>query len=152
MIASFVISCKLQAEVYLAPDAVVGCETVSVNQAKALYDKQATFIDVRTMKSWKLGHIPSAVHMDLVKTFSVETLNMHVPNLEQEIVIYCNGPRCLRSSIAAAKAVSWGYRNVYYFREGYPAWEDANHPVVAEGNLVEESEREEDNLLNFSTM
>ncbi len=47
---------------------------------------------------------------------------------DEEVVIYCQGPRCLRSSKAAGKAVSWGFTKVYYFRGGFPAWKIAEYP------------------------
>jgi rhodanese-related sulfurtransferase len=48
---------------------------------------------------------------------------------DEPIVIYCNGASCMRSSKATAKAVSWGYTKVYYYRDGFPAWKAASLPV-----------------------
>jgi rhodanese-related sulfurtransferase len=35
----------------------------------------------------------------------------------------------MRSSNASKKAVEWGYKNVYYFRLGFPAWKAAGYPA-----------------------
>ena len=48
---------------------------------------------------------------------------------EDAVVFYCNGAKCGRSAKCAAKAVSWGYSKVYYFRAGMPAWKAAGYPV-----------------------
>lgn len=118
-----------------SPIKVPGSVTVNVDDAKQLFDNGATFIDVRSIHSWKRGRIPKSVHMDLLNNFSEGKLNSNAKK-ENAIVIYCNGPRCLRSSIASAKAIKWGYEEVYYFRDGFPAWERADYPVISVGNIV----------------
>jgi rhodanese-related sulfurtransferase len=82
---------------------------------------------LRRSALWSLGYIPGAVHLDSDDAFGEESLSAVVAR-EQEVVIYCMGPRCLRSSQACAKAVSWGFTQVFYFREGFPAWKAAGYP------------------------
>ena len=105
-----------------------GATSVSAAEAKALFDKGVIFVDVRSDKDWGAGRIPDAVHIELKKVLNEETMGKEVKK-DQEVVIYCNGPSCLRSSKACVKAVGWGYKKVYYFREGYPAWKSAGYPV-----------------------
>jgi len=112
----------------VSPMSVAGAETVDVDKAKALFDQGALFIDVRSDKDWNAGRIPDAVHLELKKVFSEETLGAEAGKGDP-VVFYCNGENCLRSSDAAKKAVSWGYTNVYYFRDGFPAWKAAGYPV-----------------------
>ena len=111
-----------------SPTTVAGATTIDAAKAKALFDKEVAFIDVRSNKDWNAGRIPGAVHIELKKVYSEATLGKEVKK-DQEVVIYCNGPSCHRSSKAAAKAVKWGYKKVYYFRTGYPAWKGAGYPV-----------------------
>ncbi len=122
---------------HLAPMDVPGSKTVSVDEAKTLFDEGAFFLDVRSEKSWKRGRIPKAIHLDLLKGFSENSLHSSIGSKGANIVIYCNGPRCLRSSIASAKAIEWGYKNIYYFRDGFPGWVHADYPVVSVGNIVQ---------------
>ena len=42
---------------------------------------------------------------------------------ELPLVIYCDSEVCPRGALAAALAVEWGYEQVFYFREGYFAWQ-----------------------------
>ena len=45
----------------------------------------------------------------------------------------------MRASLGVGKAVSWGYENVYYFRDGFIGWRAAGHPVdiVQPGEIIE---------------
>jgi len=110
----------------VSPEAVKGATTVDATKAKSLYDKGVLFVDVRSDKDWAAGRIPKAVHIELKKKFSPESLAKNAKKSDI-IVIYCNGPSCLRSSQASAKAVEWGYSKVFYFREGLPAWKVAGY-------------------------
>lgn len=111
-----------------SPMAVSGATTVGAQEAKALFDKGTVFVDVRNGKDWGAGRVPGAMHMDLSSAFTDGAL-LKVVKKDQDMVLYCNGPSCMRSSEASAKAVQWGFKKVYYFRDGFPAWKSAGYPV-----------------------
>jgi rhodanese-related sulfurtransferase len=111
-----------------SPETIAGAKTIDVAEAKSLFDNGTAFIDVRSDKDWAAGRIPDAVHMELKKVFSAETLGNEVKK-DEAVVFYCNGTSCMRSSKASETAVEWGYSNVYYFRLGYPAWKAAGYPT-----------------------
>ena len=111
-----------------SPTKVSGATTVNAQKAKQLFDKGVVFIDVRKDKDYAAGRVPDAVHIELKKVYSKDTLGKHVKS-DQAVVIYCNGHSCTRSAKAAEKAVSWGYKNVYYFRDGFPSWKKNGYPV-----------------------
>jgi len=100
----------------------------ALKKAKALFDKGAVFVDSRTDKDWGAGRIPGAVHLELSKGFTEASLGAKAKK-DQDVVMYCNGVSCLRSSEAAAKAVGWGYKKVHYYRLGFPDWKAAGYPV-----------------------
>ena len=112
----------------ISPTTVDGAKTVNAAEAKALFDKGAIFVDTRKSKDWDAGRIPDAIHLDVKKKLSEETLGKEVKKGDS-VVMYCNGHGCMRSSKATAMAVGWGYSNVYYFRDGFPAWKAAGYPV-----------------------
>lgn len=112
----------------LSPATIDGATTVTATKAKALFDKGITFVDVRKDKDWDAGRIPDAVHINLKNGYSDESLSKAVKK-DQEVVIYCNGPKCMRSSKASAMAVGWGFSKVFYFRGGLPAWKAAGYPA-----------------------
>jgi len=110
------------------PESVAGSTTVDAAQAKSLFDNEAAFVDLRKENMWNSGRIPGAIWLDFKMAFSAEALAAEVGK-EEKVVFYCSGVRCPRSSKAATKAVKWGYSQVYYFRDGFPAWKNANYPV-----------------------
>jgi rhodanese-related sulfurtransferase len=45
----------------------------------------------------------------------------------------------MRASLAVGKAVSWGYTDTYYFRDGFIGWRANGFPVttVKPGDVIE---------------
>lgn len=113
---------------YVSPETVRGATTIDTAQAKTLFDRGAIFIDVRNHADWEAGRIPGAIHLELNKVFTEASLSA-VARPDQEVVMYCNGTKCPRSSQAAASAVSWGFARVYYYRLGLPDWQGSGYPV-----------------------
>lgn len=111
-----------------SPESIAGATSIDAAKAKDLFDIGTLFVDVRSDKDWAAGRIPDAVHFELKKVFSEETLAKEAKKSDA-VVIYCNGHSCHRSAKACTKAVAWGYSNVYYFRDGFPAWKAAGYPV-----------------------
>jgi rhodanese-related sulfurtransferase len=111
-----------------SPMSIEGATAVNASEAKALFDKGVKFIDVRKDSDWDAGRIPGAVHIELKKKLSTETLGKSVGK-DQEVVIYCNGAKCLRAAKGCTKAVAWGFSKVHYFRDGFPGWSKAGFPV-----------------------
>ncbi len=111
-----------------SPETIPGATTVDTAKAKVLFDKGVTFVDVRKNSDWEAGRVPGAKHIELKKKLSEASLSAVVKK-DQEVVLYCNGASCMRSSKASKKAVSWGFTKVYYYRGGFPAWKAAGNPV-----------------------
>lgn len=111
-----------------SPLTVEGATTVDAAAAKALFEKGVTFVDVRSIDLWEAGRVPGAKHLELFTAFNKDAL-AKIAAKDKEVVIYCAGPGCKRSSKACVKAVDWGYTKVYYFRGGYPAWRTAGYPT-----------------------
>ncbi|MGV6827140.1 MAG: rhodanese-like domain-containing protein [bacterium] len=114
---------------YQSPQNVAGATTVDVQQAKQLFDKGVTFIDVRNPRLFQRKHIPNAHHLDLKEGFSEKAL-LDIISKEQPMVVYCSGTKCSRSSKAASLAISWGFTQVYYYRGGIIDWKAAGYPMV----------------------
>jgi rhodanese-related sulfurtransferase len=110
------------------PTSVPGATTVDAAAAKQLFDAEAAFVDLRKENVWNSGRIPGAIWLDFKKSFTEETLAAEVDK-DEKLVFYCSGVRCPRSAKASTKALAWGYSDVYYFRDGFPAWKSAGYPV-----------------------
>lgn len=111
-----------------APASVAGAKTVGVAEAKALYDKKALFVDARNNSDWEGGRVAGAVHLELKSGLTKESLAKHAKPGDP-IVFYCNGVKCMVSANAIEKVKPWGYTNLFYLREGFPAWKAAKYPV-----------------------
>lgn len=122
-----------------APDAVFGAQTVSLADAKQLYDAGAVFIDVRDPGAWSLGHIAGAINLDVsASEFAVLYLSEELDR-STPLVFYTSSTLNINSAMASFFASNWGYSNVYYFRDGYYSWMAADMPVelkLAGRNLV----------------
>ena len=113
-----------------SPLEVEGATTITVEQAKELYDSGVAFIDVRNPRLYARRHVPGAHHLDLKDAFTEQSLSQ-VVSRDQPLVIYCSGAKCSRSSRASEQAVSWGFEKVHYFRGGMSDWMNAGLPLAA---------------------
>ena len=112
----------------VSPMEIPGAKTVTAEQAKALFDDGALFLDVRKNSDWDAGRVPEAEHLELKKVFTEASFS-EIAKKDEAVVIYCNGEKCLRSSKAVIQAIEWGFSNLYYFRDGFPAWKSAGYPT-----------------------
>ena len=106
----------------ISPEHVDGAKTINTEEAKRLFDQGVIFLDVRSNRDWEAGRIPGSKHLELKKVYNQDSLST-VASQSDKLVIYCNSSGCMRSSKACKKAVEWGYKNVYYYRLGYPQWQ-----------------------------
>jgi rhodanese-related sulfurtransferase len=111
-----------------SPLAIEGAETIDTDTARSLFDQEVAFVDVRKDSDWDAGRVPGAIHLDIKSAYSEDSLVSEVKK-DETVVIYCNGASCMRSSDASKMAVNWGFSNVKYYRDGFPAWKAAGNPV-----------------------
>jgi len=116
---------------YRSPLHAEGATTISVDEAKWMFDEGAVFIDVRNPRFFARRHVPGAHHLDMKDGFTQQTLAA-VARKDRPIVIYSSGIKCGRAHKASVLAVSWGYQKVYYFRGGIVDWKDVNFPMESE--------------------
>ncbi|MEO5343946.1 MAG: rhodanese-like domain-containing protein [Gammaproteobacteria bacterium SHHR-1] len=113
-----------------APEAVAGASLVDAERvielAQGLPD--LLILDSRRGNEYAMGHIEGALNI-LDTELTEQRLAELTQDKDHPLLFYCNGPRCLRSSNAAAKAVSWGYRQVYWFRGGWMSWTEKQYPI-----------------------
>jgi PQQ-dependent catabolism-associated CXXCW motif protein len=71
-----------------------------------------------------LGEVPLPVDDFFRQRLSAATDN----HLARPVVVYCHR-QCWLSWNAAKRAISYGYRNVYWFRDGVEGWKAAGYPT-----------------------
>jgi rhodanese-related sulfurtransferase len=107
---------------------VTGATTIDLKNAKTLHDRGVKFVDVRPVKGFSSGHVPGAFNLDVATELSRDSLS-RIVSKDEEFVLSCHGKTCPDSAYASAKALIWGFKRVYYFSAGFPAWEEAGYPV-----------------------
>lgn len=123
-------SLSAQAEKPTAPEQIEGATNLSAEQVidLILAQPELVIIDARKQEEFAKGHIENAISL-LDTKMSEQALAQHVPNKANPVLFYCNGKRCMRSTNAANKALSWGYSKVYWFRGGWGEWREKQLPV-----------------------
>ena len=101
---------------------------IDAEQARQLHEQGAVFIDVRLESLYQDGHVPGAINLTWGRGYSERRL-AEVAQPDEVLVIYCYGIACDISMRATEQARAWGYREVYHFMKGFPAWQAAGLPV-----------------------
>ncbi|MEA3213771.1 MAG: hypothetical protein QOE70_6828 [Chthoniobacter sp.] len=96
---------------------------ISIKELKsAIEAKKVTVIDVNGSRSYKSGHIPTAVDFDAKRAELAKLLPEDKGAL---VVAYCGGPTCGAYAAAAKAAKELGYTNVKHLSAGISGWMDA---------------------------
>lgn len=98
---------------------------VSLAQIKKLMDEKADvlLVDSRPERVFGQGSIPGAINISDSK-FDAEKGKLPASK-DTTLIFFCGGLKCPLSSSSALKARALGYKNVFVFPEGYPAWQAA---------------------------
>ena len=115
------------------PPALNGANVVSAEEVKALQATGAVIVDNRIASEFSDGHIKGAINIpyreksDKSVTFDMsqdEFATSKLPsNTATALVFYCNGPSCWKGYKASVAAMKAGYKNINWFRDGFPAWQ-----------------------------
>ena len=126
---------------------VKGATTIDVHTAKSLHDRRVTFVDARSEQIRNNdGWIPRSVSLPESRSKTpnnrrlTEKTLMNTLDKSDEAVFYgVVGGAGEDSAFASAKALNWGYQNVFYFAGefvpdavdygGFQGWKVAGYPV-----------------------
>jgi len=120
------------------PMAIPGGTYVTADKAKEQFDKGAIFVDARVATEYADKHIKGASNIvykeefpKVAQTGSGDAFDAtKLPGDKgKAMVFYCNGTPCWKGYKAAAAAIQGGYKNVYWFRDGVPAWVASGYPT-----------------------
>jgi rhodanese-related sulfurtransferase len=82
-------------------------------------------IDARPEKRFEQGHIPTSINIPDTQVDKYIG-QLATKSKDAEIVTYCQGPTCEKSSFLAIELKKRGFRNVKVYRGGTPEWEQKN--------------------------
>jgi rhodanese-related sulfurtransferase len=121
------------------PTSLAGATVVDTAKVKSLMEGGAVIIDARVANEYAEAHIKGAISVPY-KEKSAKAIGYNAAedsfnltklpgNKSAAIVFSCNGPECWKSYKAGAAAIKAGYKKVYWFRDGFPAWKAKGLPV-----------------------
>ncbi|MBL8342100.1 MAG: PhnD/SsuA/transferrin family substrate-binding protein [Rubrivivax sp.] len=126
---------------YFTPRALPGAKVIDAAAVAQLMATGAVYIDTRTEAEFKAGHVPQARLVPYVEKSIKETdydpkLDaFDLAKLPQDknapVIFACNGAECWKSYKASHAAVKAGYRQVHWFRGGFPEWRSAARQVAS---------------------
>src|SRR5262245_40643228 len=124
---------------YFTPNVLAGIRIVTAEEVVDLVSKGATFYDVRIEREYKEKHIKGAVSLPYHEKSKKEVgydasqddfkLTEAVKDRSAQLVFACNGAECWKSYKASLWAQKEGYKNIYWFRGGFPEWKGKNLPL-----------------------
>ena len=88
------------------------------------------FWNVLTDQYYSFENIEGSRHVPLDQV-GREVANKNIPK-DAEIIVYCAGPECPQSGMAAQKLLALGYTNVKAYEGGLEEWEAAGLPIKQE--------------------
>ena len=123
----------------LTPETITNIPTVDTGWVKANM-KGAVIIDTRKKAEYVEGHVPGALLLTYrgqrkvkVPDFDASKDRFNTKKIPGDkntsLIIYCQGPYCWKSYKAAVVLHRAGYKNVYWYRNGYPGWKKAGLPI-----------------------
>jgi rhodanese-related sulfurtransferase len=128
-----------QANASETPPQLSGAKVVSADQVKKMIDAGVAVIDTRVANEFAEAHIKGAQSIPYKEKSaksvdfdpSQDSFNVAKLNTDKNapVVFYCNSGECWKSYKASVVAVKAGYKNVHWFRGGFPEWKSKGYPV-----------------------
>ena len=121
------------------PDSLSGATVVDASRVKDLISSGVPIFDARVANEYVESHIKGAINVPYKEKsapsvdFDVKQDHVDLSKLPENksspLVIYCNGPECWKSYKESVAAIKAGYKKVYWFRTGMPAWQAKGYSV-----------------------
>jgi ABC-type phosphate/phosphonate transport system substrate-binding protein/rhodanese-related sulfurtransferase len=117
---------------YFTPRVLAGVTIVSADEVAALMKKGAVLYDTRSEEEYRDKHIKGAKWLPYKEKSAKEVdFDAGVDAFEAArvgaskdapVIFACNGAECWKSYKSCIVAVKAGYKQVYWFRGGFPEW------------------------------
>jgi len=121
------------------PESLNGATVVNADKAKELMGSGARMIDTRVAAEYAEAHIKGAINapykeksakaVDFDAALDSFDLSKLPADKNAAIISHCNGSECWKSYKGANAMIKAGYKKVYWFRDGFPAWKAKGYPV-----------------------
>ncbi len=121
------------------PESLNGATVVNADKTKELIASGARMVDTRVAAEYAEAHIKGAINVPYKEksakaaNFDASQDSFDLSKLPADknaaIITYCNGAECWKSYKGGSAAINAGYKKVYWFRDGMPAWKAKGYPV-----------------------
>jgi rhodanese-related sulfurtransferase len=114
------------------PETIKNTQTISTEELVTRLEQKETleFWNVLTDQYYSFENIKGSRHVPLDQ-IGREVAYENIPK-QTEIIVYCAGPECPQSGMAAQKLLALGYTNVKAYEGGLEDWEAAGLPIEKE--------------------
>jgi rhodanese-related sulfurtransferase len=119
--------------------APAGVKLVEAKDVQDLQAKGATIVDTRRAGEYAEGTIKGAVNVPYDPEKSAKDAGFDpaqdkfdlskLPDKNAHIVTFCNAGSCWKSYKSAVVLAKNGYKNVYWYRNGFPDWKARKLPT-----------------------
>jgi rhodanese-related sulfurtransferase len=121
------------------PNTLDGVKTVTAEQVRDLGAKGAPLVDARAANEYAEKTIKGSISIpykeksakapDFDKSLDSFDLGKLKSDKASPVVFFCNAGNCWKSYKAASVARDAGFKQVYWFRGGFPEWEAKGLPT-----------------------
>ena len=138
---SFFVSAQVfpQAAVDTPAAAPAGVKIVDAKQVQELQAKGAIIVDTRKAGEFGEGSLKGAISVPYDPEKSAKSADFDpkqdkfdmskLADKNAHIVVFCNSGTCWKSYKSAVVLAQNGYKNVYWYRNGYPDWKARKLPI-----------------------
>lgn len=116
-----------------------GVKLVEAKEVQELQAKGAKIVDTRRASEYAEGTIKGAISVPYDPEKSAKDVNFDpsqdkfdlskLPDKNAHIVTFCNAGSCWKSYKSAVVLAKNGYKNVYWYRNGFPDWKARKLPI-----------------------
>jgi rhodanese-related sulfurtransferase len=98
--------------------------------ARGIETRTLTLVEALARPHYDRGHLPGALLLPL-EGFEQNAARV-LPDKGADVVVYCAGPTCSNSDVAARALRELGYARVRVFKGGKLEWTEAGRALVTE--------------------
>jgi len=120
-------------------DAPAGVKLVDAKQVQELQAKGAIIVDTRKAAEFGEASIKGAISVpyDPEKSSKTPDFDSSMDQFDMSklsdknaaIVVFCNSGTCFKSYKSAVVLARNGYKNIYWYRDGFPDWKARKLPI-----------------------
>jgi rhodanese-related sulfurtransferase len=126
------------------PTSLPGAKIISAAEARVLIAKGMPVYDVRVEEEYLTAHVPGSISVPYKEGSAKEVdfdqgddqfaLNKLPKDKNAPFIMYCDGTICWKSYKSTTMAIKAGWNNIYWFRGGFPEWQEAGLPIETKKN------------------